>query len=172
MPTGLCSFVQMTDCCLGCPGEAVCAWMQFYRWELPRLQRFLELLLRLCCGACTYTQREAHRRSTVWTIPFLWAPGLPGVRKNLATALKVYAALGNQATHHKLEGLLSAAIFLEIEIDTIRELLHLPEEKLLRLRSLLKEWLTCRSCTKRELSMIGVLHRAVSEVKSDRKFVR
>ena len=72
---------------------------------------------------------------------------------------------------HKLEGPLSELTFLGIEIDAVRGLLRLPEEKLLRLRSVLGERFTRRSCTKRELlSLIGVLHHAAWVVKPGRIF--
>ena len=54
--------------------------------------------------------------------------------------------------------------FLGITIDTIQQELRLPEEKLARLRDLITQWKSRKSCSKRELeSLLGVLQHACTD---------
>ena len=122
---------------------------------------------------CMYTSGVTSAIHYLDDFLFFGRPDSEDCGRNLAKAVEVCTALGTPVAPHKLEGPLSVLTFLGIEIDTVQGLLRLPEEKLLRLRSVLAEWLTRRSCTKRELlSLIGVLHHAASVVKPGRIFVR
>ena len=56
----------------------------------------------------------------------------------------------------KLEGPKDKAVFLGIEIDTIRMQIWLPAEKLSSVQSLIQSWIGRRSCYMRELeSLVG-----------------
>ncbi len=60
-----------------------------------------------------------------------------------------------------------------IVIDTLKGELRLPEQKLQRLRDLLREWGNRKSCTRKELeSLIGLLNRTCKVVWSGRSFLR
>ena len=61
----------------------------------------------------------------------------------------------------------------KVVIDTAAMEIRLPEEKLHHLKSLLRAWISRRSCTKRELlSLIGSLQHAGAVVKPGRIFLR
>ena len=64
-------------------------------------------------------------------------------------------------------------VFLGIEIDTVAQVLRLPEVKLNDLMLELDKWSVKKKCTKRELlSLIGVLSFATKVVKAGRTFLR
>ena len=59
-----------------------------------------------------------------------------------------------------------------IDIDTVAGELHLPEEKLSRLMSLLQEWGSKKSCQIKELeTLIGLLSHACKVVRPGRSFL-
>ena len=63
--------------------------------------------------------------------------------------------------------------FLGITIDTVRQELRLPEEKLDRLKDLTTQWKSQKSCSKRELeSLLGVLQHACTVIPADRAFLQ
>ena len=73
----------------------------------------------------------------------------------------------------KLDGPMTCLVFLGILIDTIHGELRLPQEKLDRLRSQIKDWLQKKKCTKQELlSIAGQLQHAATVVLLGRVFVR
>ena len=92
----------------------------------------------------------------------------------LATMLEVCAKLGFPIAPDKLEGPAQIIIFLGILLDTKLMQLRLPEDKLLALMDLLKEWQTIRTkVTKRKLlSLIGKLSFAAKAVPAGRLFLR
>lgn len=64
-------------------------------------------------------------------------------------------------------------IFLGIQIDTVSGELRLPEEKLQRLRTLLQEWGSRKTCQRKQLeSLIGLLSHACKVGHSGRSFLR
>ena len=74
---------------------------------------------------------------------------------------------------HKTDGPTAVIIFLGIIIDTLKGELRLPEEKLKRLKDLLREWSGRRSFVRKELeSLIGLLNHACKVVRSGRSFLR
>ena len=100
-------------------------------------------------------------------------PGSQECRVNLDRILAVCAELGVPLALDKLEGPTTKLTFLGIEIDTEAGVLRLPEEKLLRLKSLLAQWSPRRSCRRQQLeSLIGTLHHACRVVKPGRAFMR
>ena len=74
---------------------------------------------------------------------------------------------------HKRDGPTTCLIFLGIQIDTVAGELRLLEEKLQRLRTLLREWSTRKSCQRKQLeSLIGLLTHACKVVRPGRSFLR
>lgn len=65
----------------------------------------------------------------------------------------------------KIKGPLSVLIFLEIILDTVKQELRLPSEKIDEVKSLIAEWRRKLSCTKWELlQLIGKLAHATKVV--------
>ena len=101
------------------------------------------------------------------------APGVPQCAVALCKALARCASLGVPVAPAKTEGPTTKIIFLGIEIDTICMTLSLPQVKLVRLRSMIRQWSEKHSCTKRELlSLIGCLQHACCVVRPGRSFLR
>ncbi len=62
--------------------------------------------------------------------------------------------------------------FLGIEIDTTAGVLRLPQEKLDRLQTTLRQWARCKACRRKELeSIIGVLQHTATVVRPGRSFM-
>ena len=86
---------------------------------------------------------------------------------------QVCTELGVPLAPEKQEGSSTTIVFLGIVIDTVKQELRLPEEKLKRLQASLKEWEKRKSCTRKELeSFIGVLQHACRVIKPGRSFLR
>ena len=85
----------------------------------------------------------------------------PSCKESLDLALMLCKELGIPVMPEKVAGPTTLLDFLGLLIDTIKMEISLPEDKLLRLKSLLSSWLCRKSCTKRQLqSLIGHLHHA------------
>ena len=67
-------------------------------------------------------------------------PGTSECANNLSRALAICRDLGLPVAEHKVEGPTAVLIFLGIEIDTFREILRLPADKLAKLQDLLQVW--------------------------------
>ena len=81
--------------------------------------------------------------------------------------------LGVPIAEHKRNGPTTCLVFLGITIDTLEGELHLPEEKMDRLWSLLQSWGDRETCTKKELeSLVGSLNHACKVVRPGRPFLR
>lgn len=79
----------------------------------------------------------------------------------MATICRICAELGIPLATDKLVGPTHCLTFLGIEVDTQAAVLRLPQEKLARIRSALRQWSRRKSCTRRELeSLIGTLQHA------------
>ncbi len=73
----------------------------------------------------------------------------------------------------KTEGPATKLVFLGIEIDSVSMTISLPPEKLSRLRVMIRDWESKRSCTKRELlSLIGYLQHACRVIRPGHSFLR
>jgi hypothetical protein len=100
-------------------------------------------------------------------------PGMDTCRVNLDRILAVCSDLGVPLAMEKLEGPSQCMTFLGIEIDTACGQLRLPAEKLARLKALLAQWATRRSCQRRHLeSLVGTLQHACQVVRPGRAFLR
>ena len=101
------------------------------------------------------------------------APGVPQCAVALCKALARCASLGVPVAPAKTEGPTTKIIFPGIEIDTVCMTLSLPQVKLVRLHSMIRQWGEKHSCTKRELlSLIGCLQHACCVVRPGRSFLR
>ena len=91
----------------------------------------------------------------------------------LLILIRVCAALGIPLAPDKQDGPTAVITLLGIIIDTIKEELRLPEDKLQRLIELAAKWEKRKTCTHRELeSLIGTLHHATKVIFSGRSFLR
>ena len=73
---------------------------------------------------------------------------------------------------HKLEGPAAVLVFLGILLDVLNLEIRLPDDKLLRLKTLIQSWQHRKSCTKRELlSLIEQLQHACKVIPSGRSFL-
>ena len=76
----------------------------------------------------------------------------------LSTLMSLCTCLGLPIASEKLEGPACMLTFLGIEIDTLNMQHWLPHAKLIILRALIRSWLGCKACSKRELqSLTGKL---------------
>ena len=90
----------------------------------------------------------------------------------LRRALGLCVRLGLPMAKDKTEGPTTQLTFLGIEIDTVAMEARLPEEKLLRLHSLLDEWIGRARATVTEMqSLEGVLQWCVKVVRPGRSFL-
>jgi hypothetical protein len=93
--------------------------------------------------------------------------------KYLQVMVRLCQILGIPLAEEKLAGPATLLAILGIEFDTDQLLLRLPREKLLRLRQMLAEWASKRTCTRKELqSLIGHLQHASTIIKPGRTFLR
>ncbi len=73
----------------------------------------------------------------------------------------------------KTEGPATKLVFLGIELDSVTMTISLPRKKLERLRAMIQEWESKKSCTKRKLlSLIGYLQHACPVIRPGRSFLR
>ena len=75
---------------------------------------------------------------------------------NLHTALSICESLGIPVAPDKVVGPATSLTYLGLELDSSMNEIHLPQDKLLRLRETVAAWLRHKACTKRELlTLIG-----------------
>ncbi len=105
--------------------------------------------------------------------PLFGAPDSPQCGESLGRALARCDVLGVPVAPAKTEGPATKLVFLGIELDFVSMTISLPHEKLERLRAMIQEWESKKSCTKRELlSLIGYLQRAYWVIRPGRSFLR
>lgn len=93
--------------------------------------------------------------------------------RHLMILKRVCSELGVPLAPDKQDGPTTVIQFLGIIIDTERQELRLPEDKLKRLLESLDEWGHRKSCTRKELeSLIGVMQHACKVVRPGRSFLR
>ena len=101
------------------------------------------------------------------------SPNSPECAQALATLNRLCLHLGIPIAEHKRDGPATCLTFLGIEVDTRAFELRLPADKLQRLKILLAEWESKKTCSRRELeSLIGLLNHACKVVRSGRAFLR
>ena len=102
----------------------------------------------------------------------LGPPGTLECHQNLELLTQVCRMLGIPLATKKVEGPTTCLDFLGIQLDTVPMEARLPEDKLIRTRTTIQEWLNRRSATKREiLSLVGLLQHAAKVVRPGRTFV-
>ena len=85
--------------------------------------------------------------------------------RSLHAAISTLAALGIPVSMSKLEGPGTCVTFLGIVIDTIRFQLRLPEDKLIRIRSIVASWIGRRSGRRSNMeSLLGHLSLLYDQV--------
>ena len=85
----------------------------------------------------------------------------------------VFSDIGVPLAPNKIVGPSTCITYLGIEIDSINNVCRLPNDKLSKLKNLLKVWKNKKKCTKKELlSLIGSLSFACKVVKPGRIFLR
>ena len=93
-------------------------------------------------------------------------------QRNLEIFTRLCKDLGVPLASEKLEGPTTSLSFLRLILETDRMEIRLPEDKLYRIQALLKNWLTRKKATKREiLSLVGTLQHASKVVRPGRTFV-
>ena len=94
-------------------------------------------------------------------------------QEHLNCFLKVCQQLGIPVAMDKVEGPLTVLIFLGLELDSVLQLIRLPQDKLEQLQQELQLWRECKKTTKRKLlSLIGKLAFAARAVPAGRLFTR
>ena len=84
----------------------------------------------------------------------------------------IFSHVGAPLAHHKSEGPATVLSFLGIQIDTVQFQLSLPAEKISRLQTLLRHWVTRKACTRKDLeSLIGHLSHAATVIRPGRIFL-
>ena len=92
---------------------------------------------------------------------------------NLRSCIKLCAELGLPLNPDKLEGPSTCLTILGIELDSVRLQARLPDNKRVRIISLLEAWSTKQFCKRKELeSLIGHLHHACKIAPQGRTFLR
>ena len=92
---------------------------------------------------------------------------------NLEAINSTCQRLGVPIEPEKFEGPATGITFLGMELDTVKRIIRLPEDKLIRLRTLLSDWSGRKAVRKWDLlSLIGYLHHASKAVRQGRCFLR
>ena len=93
--------------------------------------------------------------------------------RNMEISCNVFASLGVPLAPEKLIGPAICLVYLGTEIDSVDQIIQLPQEKLLELVRILNFWHQCEKCTKHELlSLIGKLSFAAKLVRPGRISLR
>lgn len=101
------------------------------------------------------------------------APGAQECEHNRQTFLQTCDYLGVMVAQEKCMGPSTCLTFLGIEIDTIKMELRLPEDKLVRVREVVTNWLGRKAGRRREIeSLLGLLQHAAKVVRPGRRFTR
>ena len=106
---------------------------------------------------------------------YFWAspPASPLCLQHLHCFLSVAARLGAQVASEKVDGPATILTFLGLELDSERQEIRLPADKLHELLAALQLWSTRKTATKRQLlSLIGKLSFAARVVPAGRLFLR
>ena len=97
----------------------------------------------------------------------------PECQTNLKIMLATCQRLRVPVAQEKCAGTTAVLVFLGFELDTNQMVIRLPENKLHRTQSLVRDWLGKKACKKRDLeSLLGHLQHAATVVCPGRTFVR
>ena len=104
---------------------------------------------------------------------FCGPPASTECARALDSALTACSELGMPVSAHKVEGPATDITVLGIRVNSITQMLSLPDDKLERLQHLLTAWGDKTHCTRRELqSLVGILNYACKVVWPGRSFIR
>ena len=106
---------------------------------------------------------------------FLFAgpPGSDTCAIALQTAIPLCSRLRLPVAPSKVVGPATTLTFLGIELDTVKQELRLPQDKIDRLKAMLREWYGRKRPSKRQLQkLIGHLSHAATVVRPGRTFMR
>ena len=102
----------------------------------------------------------------------LGSPDSEECHRHLLCLQSVAADLGVPLAPDKQDGPTNVIVFLGIIIDTTRQELRLPEDKLRRLLETITEWKDRKVCTRRDMeSLVGILQHACSVIPSGKTFL-
>ena len=120
-----------------------------------------------------------HNYGLHWLIHYLddyFIAGPPhscSCQDHLNCFLRVCEKLGIPVATDKVEGPLTSLIFLGLELDSVLQLIRLPQDKLQQLQQELQLWKECKKTPKQKLlSLIGKLAFAARAVPACRLFTR
>ena len=100
-------------------------------------------------------------------------PKVADCGRDLGVALETCTEVGLPVAGEKTCGPAVVIPLLGIELDSQQMVVRLPQEKLLKLRTLVAKWRKRKCCTKRELqSLAGHLSHACKVVRPGRRFLR
>ena len=103
----------------------------------------------------------------------LGAPNCEECDRHLHCLQVVAAELGIPLAPDKQDGPTTTIVFLGIIIDTVRQELRLPEDKLYRLLETVTEWKVRKVCNRREMeSIVGTLQHACTVIPSGKAFLQ
>lgn len=120
-----------------------------------------------------HSQGIVHQLHYLDDFLFLGAPDTAEAARALELVCRSFHILGIPIAIHKTEGPATELTFLGIVIDTLRCELRLPQEKLIRLQSLLDSWTSKKHCRRNELeSLLGYMSHAATVVRHGRTFLR
>ncbi len=120
-----------------------------------------------------FFERCASMPSLHWRFLTFSPPAISQCASNLNTLTSSCHELGLPLVEEKIEGLVTVLTFVGIELDTKQMLMRLPQEKLARLKELIRSWREWKATQKRKLlSLIGQLAHACKIVAPGRIFLR
>ena len=100
-------------------------------------------------------------------------PDSPVCGSNMQKLCDTCAELGVSVATEKTVGPTTCLTFLGIKVDTDLLELHLPQEKLQRVKQMVQEWMGRKAARRRELeSLLGLLQHAAKVVSPGRRYVR
>ena len=100
-------------------------------------------------------------------------PRSPRCGHNIGVFLTVCESLSIPVAMDKLEGPSTTLTFLGLELDSVRQEIHLPQDKLHTILTELSQWPKPRKITKRRLlSLLGLLSFAALAIPAGRLFLR
>ena len=103
----------------------------------------------------------------------LGSPDSEECHRHLLCLQSVAADLGVPLVPDKQDGPITVIVFIGIIIDTTRQELRLPEDKLRRLLETVTEWKDWKVCTRRDMeSLVGILQHACSVIPSGKAFLQ
>ena len=100
-------------------------------------------------------------------------PGTEECSGGLATLLNIFERLGLPVATHKQEGPAESLTFLGFQLDSLAMEVRLPQDKLVEILGIARQWLGKKGCRRSELeSLVGKLAHASTVVRPGKTFMR